>query len=61
MGIIRTAVERLREAERENTILKRELAESKAMTDYIAIMCDIDLDDGDEEPETDGIEEEGGE
>ena len=59
MGIIRTATERLREAERENTILKQQLEEARANTDYIAMMCDVDLDEGDDEPEEEIVEEEG--
>ena len=37
--------ERIRQLERENDRLKRELEEARAVTEYVAMMADVDLDE----------------
>ena len=45
MGIVRKEKERMRELERENAQLKRELEEARATTEYVAMMADVDLEE----------------
>ena len=43
--IVRKEKERIRELERENAQLKRELEEARATTEYVAMMADVDLEE----------------
>lgn len=52
MGVLVTLRERLRDAEAENQRLRAENDRLRADLDFVAIMADVDIDDG-EEPEED--------
>lgn len=45
MAIVKKEKERIRQLERENDRLKRELEEARAVTEYVAMMADVDLDE----------------
>ena len=45
MAIVKKENERIRQLERENDRLKRELEEARAVTEYVAMMADVDLDE----------------
>lgn len=45
MGIVRKEKERIRDLERENAQLKRELEEARATTEYVAMMADVELEE----------------
>ncbi len=45
MGIVRKEKERIRELERENAQLERELEEARATTEYVAMMADVDIEE----------------
>ena len=44
MGIALSEKERLRQAERENQMLRSELAKANADLEYVAMMADVDMD-----------------
>lgn len=45
MAIVKKEKEMIRQLERENDRLKRELEEARAVTEYVAMMADVDLDE----------------
>lgn len=54
MGIVRTERKRLREAERENMLLRQQLEDARATIEYISMMTDVDIDGPEEDPEIGG-------
>ena len=55
MGVLVTLLERARILEAENERLRAENERLRADLDFVAIMADVDIDDG-EEPEEDSDE-----
>lgn len=49
MGVIVSRLHRLIAAERENRMLRAELEDAKATTEYIAMMTDVDISEPEEE------------
>lgn len=48
MAIAQTEKERLREAERENRMLRAQLAKATADLEYVAMMADVEMDEEEE-------------
>ena len=44
-GIVKDDKQRIRELERENERLRRELEEARATTEYVAMMADVELEE----------------
>lgn len=49
MAIVRKSKERIRELERENARLRRDLERAAATTEYVAMMADVDLEEEEED------------
>ena len=49
MSIVRKAKDRIRALERENSQLKRDLEQANATMEYVAMMADVDLEEGEED------------